>query len=358
MKILIGGKYDVNYNRTKIIIDGLKTLSNVELSYYNFSEKSKYNLFRLAKACNNADVIFMPSFTHIDVPIVKAVTKKPIIFDPLISRYLSKVFDYKKVSRYSPRAYKNFLKDKLSMQFADVVICDTIAHKNYYEKTFGIDPAKMKVIYVGVNTDDFLTLPQVQAKPFFNVGFYGSFIPLHGTKIIIEAAQQLASQTGIHFTMIGEGVEYENMKILALQQYKLSNISFTGWMKYDELTSSINAFDVALGIFGSSLKTDLVIPNKIFHYAAAGKAIITKQTPAIQELFTDEKNICLCTNTPEDLAASILKLKNNVVLKDAIAKNAQQLVTSNYNHINIANALLAIAEDVTAIDSSSQKYKG
>jgi glycosyltransferase involved in cell wall biosynthesis len=342
MKILVAGKFDIDYNRTKIILDGLLAQPDVSLSFYNYKEKSKLNLAALRKACKQADVIFLPSFTHSDVLRIKLLSGKPVIFDPLISRYLTKVFDYKKVSRYSPRALKNFLKDKISMSMADLVLCDTQAHLQYFHETIGIPLHKLQILPVGVNTDDFKPAPQQHTGNTFIAGFYGGFIPLQGTKMIVETANYLREHTDIHFRLIGDGFEYKAMKKLA-EQYQLTNISFPGWVDYNKLAEEVNAFDICLGIFGETQKADVVIPNKIFHYASLRKAIITKDTPAIREIFEDGRDILLCKNTPADIAEKILLLKNDPAQREQIATRCYEKITTSYNHVAIGKKFLMMA---------------
>lgn len=345
MKILVAGKFDHDYNRTKIILDGLLAQPGVSLSFYNYKEKSKLNFIALRKACQQADVIFLPSFTHGNVLLIKWLSgkDKPVIFDPLISRYLTKVFDYKQVSKYSPRALKNFLKDKISMSMADLVLCDTQAHLQYFHKTIGIPLHKLQILPVGVNTDDFKPAPQQHTHNTFVAGFYGGFIPLQGTKMLVETANYLREHTDIHFRLIGDGFEYKSMKKLS-EDYRLTNISFPGWVDYNKLAEEVNAFDICLGIFGETQKADVVIPNKIFHYASLKKAIITKDTPAIREIFEDGKDILLCENTPADIAGKILQLKNDPVKQERIATHCYEKITTSYNHLAIGKKFLEMAE--------------
>jgi glycosyltransferase involved in cell wall biosynthesis len=344
MRILVAGDFEPHYNRTKIILDGLQAQGAV-LSYYNFKEHSKYNFKAIRAACKAADIIFMPSFTHMDVPVIKLLSGgKPMIFDPLISRYLSKVFDYKNVNRYSPRALKNYLKDKVSMTLADVVVCDTAGHLAYYHETFGVPLKKLKVLPVGVNTDDFKPA-NFNKNTSFTVGFYGGFIPLQGTKAIIATARLLKDDRDIQFRLIGNGFEFKAMQQAA---EGLTNIHFLGWVDYDKLAAEVNAFDICLGIFGETLKADLVIPNKIFHYAALRKAIITKDTPAIREVFNDGKDIVLCEAEASAIAAKILLLKEDATLRERIAQCGYEKITKEYNHIAIGKMLYEIAESLVS----------
>lgn len=340
MKILVAGKYNPEYNRTKILLDGLKQLDGVEVVEMPFAKKKNFDAKAFAQHEANCDFIYSPPFSHKFVRFLKKKTNKPFIFDPLISNYLTKVFDYKNVARWSPRAYKNFLKDKLPFKAADILIADTEEHRQYFHNTFGIQLNKIKVLPIGANTKDFSPSPVVN-KDVFKVGFYGGFIPLQGVKNILETAELLQGQLDIHFHLIGTGFQYQEMQDLAARK-KLSNITFEGWIEYNDLSSHLNNYDVCLGIFGETPKAQLVIPNKIYHYAAMGKAIITMNTKAITEVFTNDKNILLTQNNPSSIQEAILKLKTNPDLKNALETNALNLLQKELNEIEIAKKFIEI----------------
>ncbi len=346
MKLLIAGQYEPDYNRSKIIFDGLKRFPEVEVVYYNYTSSRNFSRKKFKELAAAADVIFIPSFGHRDVVKLRYLTKKPIVFDPLISRYLSKVFDYKTISPYSVRALKNYLKDKLSMSMADRVVCDTQAHLEYYKTVIGIREEKLSVLPVGVNTAEYFPLALPKTEPFFEVGFYGSFIPLQGCFAILEAARLLQAETAIRFHLIGDGFEFEKVKAKALQQYKLTNIHFPGWVQASALNAAMNRFDCCLGIFGESKKADIVIPNKVYHYAALKKPIISRRTRGIQEVFTDGQDILLVDGSPASIAAAVKQLKNDEALRNKLARNAFELITRNYNEEVIAGKLVAICQEV------------
>lgn len=340
MKILVAGKYNPEYNRTKILLDGLKQLEGVEVIEMPFSKKKEFNLHDFQKHEADCDFIYSPPFSHKFVRFLKKKTNKPFIFDPLISNYLTKVFDYKNVSRWSPRAYKNFLKDKLPFQAADLLISDTQEHKEYFHNTFGIPLNKIKVLPIGANTKDFTPEP-IQNKDVFKVGFYGGFIPLQGVKNIIETAELLVKEKDIHFHLIGTGFQYQEMQDLVALK-KLSNITFEGWVDYNQLSDHLNTYEVCLGIFGETPKAKLVIPNKIYHYAAMGKAIITMDSKAIKEVFTDQKNIILTSQSAIEISKAILHLKNNSQQRKSIEQSALQLLQEDLNEVKIAEKFLEI----------------
>jgi glycosyltransferase involved in cell wall biosynthesis len=342
MKILFTGDYTSDYNRTNILLKGLKSIPEIEVLEYPIASKKKWNKKEFQGLETTADVIFLPSFTHNSVPFIRKKTKKPIIFDPLISRYLTKVFDYKLVWKYSPRGLKNFLKDLRAFRASDIIIADTQAHKEYFINAFKIVPEKIQVLPIGVNTSDFaaVNLPELDPTKF-KIGFYGGFIPLQGVKNIIQAAKILKDNTDLSFELIGTGFEYEEIKN-QVKQWGLQNISFLGWVQYENLAAIISQWDICLGIFGTTIKSNLVIPNKIYHYAAMGKAIITKQSPAITEIFCNNNSIVLCSERPEDIADKIIYLFNHSRERNSIGESAKMLISENYNQDKIAEKFVRI----------------
>lgn len=341
MVILFAGRYTSEYNRNKIIIDGLQSIPKIQVLEYHFQKKKEFSLKKFQALAQNADIIYCPSFSHKFVTLIKRSCNKPVVFDPLISNYLTKVFDYKLVHKWSPRAYKNYLKDKLPFKAVDLLIADTEQHKNYYSKTFKIPLNKIQLLPVGVNTNEFAPELATNNDATFKVGFYGGFIPLQGVTHIIEAAELLRENKTIKFHLIGNGFEFNKIKDL-VKQKALNNVVFENWVPYEQLSAAIGKFDVCLGIFGDTIKAPLVIPNKIFHYAAKGKPIITMESPAIKEVFKNKKDIILVQNTGAAIAQKIELLKNNKTLREEIGTQALNTINEKYNHKAIALQLLKI----------------
>ena len=343
-RILFVGDYDKEYNRTKILADGLGHLG-VEINHFPFKKHTREVQKDIRELSKDIDIIFLPSFTHKDVKFVKQNSHCPVVFDPLISRYLTKVFDFKQVSRFSPRAYKNYLKDKIAFKYADKIIADTEAHKKYYIQKFKVPSEKIEVVEVGVDCKTFYPQSQNLSKSEFIVGFYGGFIPLQGVLNIVKTAQILSSEKDIVFKLIGNGYEYDKINKYILE-HKITNVELQGWIDYKDLPSAINQFDICLGIFGETPKAEMVIPNKIYHYASCRKAIITKETKGIKEVFSHNDNIVLCSSNPKDIAEAIVRLKNNDTERKQIAETGFKLISENYNSNTIAEKLLKIANRI------------
>ena len=338
MKILFTGKTDFKYNRVRVLLAGLDEIEDVEVIFFPIKNRKSFNKQAFIELQNKVDFIYIPPFRHRDVRFIKKISTKPVVFDPLISKYLTKAIDYK---HYWKAPIKYFL-DKIPFSKCDILIADTLEHKRYFINKFKIGAKKIAVLPIGVDISQFHKLAQkAKSDQLFHIGFYGTFVPLQGIPKIIEVANRLKENTTIVFDIIGSGYDYKKSLNL-IKKYNLKNVTMLGWKNYDDLNSLLNKFDVCLGIFGDSLKADSVVPNKVFHYASMGKCIISKDTPGINEIFTHNENIILCDNSAEKIAEQILLLSENRSKIIEIGKNASELITKQYNHIEIAKRFIAI----------------
>lgn len=339
MKILVTGNYEIGYNRTVVILDGLR-MNGAEVIEMNYSNKRNLDISLFKKVAKTCDAIFLPSFTHGDVRFIRKLTKTVLVFDPLISKYLTKVYDYKNIKPYSPRALKNYYKDKIALKNADVVLSDTKSHLDYFASTFKISKNKFEVLPIGYPSSHFFPIEKPLNK-ITRIGFYGSFAPLQGIDKIVDAMHLLKNRNDLVFHIIGGGYDYIKV-INKIKEYGINNIVLEDRVAYDKLNEKINSFDICLGIFGDSKKAKIVIPNKIYHYMASGKPVITMESPAIKELFTSNENILLCQNNGQGLAGAISYLLENNVKAKLIGDNGFKLVHSNFTEKEIGSRLIEI----------------
>ena len=338
MRILFAGKDDFEYNRTKILLKGLIAHADVDVECFSIQKRDSKTGKILHEKSLQADIVYVPPFRHRDVRWIKRYSATPLVFDPLISKYLTKVVDFK---AWYKAPMKYFL-DWRALSKADLIIADTESMRKYYVNKWRLSSKSTAVLSIGYIHEDFNA--DIKSKvddAKFHLGFYGSFVPLQGVDVIMEAASLLAHRKEIVFDIIGSGYELKRVEKLA-QKLKLKNVVFHGWKKYEELSAAIASFDICLGIFGISLKSDLVVPNKVYHYAAMKKCIISKRSIAIQEIFTDKKDIVLIDLGPKALANEIERLFNDESYRNEIAQNAFELVSENYKQNNIADDFVKI----------------
>lgn len=360
MSICFFGAFDPFYPRTAILRRGLK-LNNQ--TFYDWrlplglKAWGRYPLGLCQTFLNFPKVrgktcLFVPSFGHKDVPLAFLIARMRsnlVLFDPLASRYETKILDWQRKSPDSLSAKWNYWLDQLSLKLADLVLADTQAHREYYCQEFGLDLKKVAVLPVGF--DD--SLWQSEAKMSLGndrtmtIVFFGSFLPLHGVDRLARAALMLVQKEPlVRFLFIGSGQTFPLVKKIIAQD-PTGRIKLLGWMKERQMVELIKReADLCLGLFGQTPKALRVVPHKVFQAMALGKPVVTLDTPAIREFFVHGENIYLCSSAePEAIAQSLLELYHCPEMRRKIAGEGQSLVWEKFTPKALGRSLLTILEE-------------
>ena len=113
--------------------------------------------------------------------------------------------------------------------------------------------------------------------------FYGKLAPLHGVDTVLEAARAPGVPP---VRLIGDGqlgpwLEGE------LARDRPPGLTWERWVPYESLGAEVAAAAICLGVFGTSDKAARVVPNKVWQAMAAGRAIVTADTPGVREVLQD-----------------------------------------------------------------------
>lgn len=328
MKVCWFGLYKDTYSRNRVLIDGLQA-QGVEVIECKASYKRPYKHLHLLRQLlalrNNYDVLYCAFPVNWTILIAYLFQRKPIVVDAFFPMYDAHVKDRKSVGRYSLKALLYRLQDYLCVRLADMVVVDTQAHAHYWRDVY--DHKHMVVVPVGSDDSVFFPIKTAAKSSKCEVVFQGTFIPLQGVEKIVGAADLLRQRPDIHFTFIGEGQTLPAIRE-RIKAKKLE-ITFVPMLPLAQLNQRINQADILLGVFGDSSKTDRVIPNKVWQAAAVAKPMITKNTPAIRECFT-ENELILIDNTPAAIATAITDLVDDTEKRELVAKQAHALYTRDF----------------------------
>lgn len=338
MKIGIVGIFDPEYNRNQMIIKGLE-LNNIDFFICNDRSAGIRKYFVIAKKVwqnrKKFDSILILYPGHLVVPIVKLFYRKRIIFDAFTSVYDSNVGDRKNTKSKSVKAICFWFLDWLSCKLSDIIILDTKAHIDFFKKAFKLKKSNFINLYVGADEDRLKEKKAKNKNKEFIVHYHGSFIPLQGLEYIIAAAKLLENDSEIRFNIIGT----RNKNKYEDKEFK--NITFLDNLSYRDLGEKIQEADICLGIFGNTFKANRVIPNKVFEAIALGKPVITMDSEAIREIFTDSENIILVPSAdPSSLAKKIKVLKDDNTLREKLSKNSLDLYRNNFSPKIIGQELI------------------
>ena len=283
----------------------------------------------------NYDVMISPWRGITTLPLAKLITKKPIVHFAFISIYDTLVNDRKTIKRNSITAKIIHFIDKLACNIANLVILDSYGEIQYFVQEFNLEKEKFKRLNLSADEDKFPPMDVKTTSSPFVVLYFGSFIPLHGVEVIINAAKILSDQD-IIFRFCGDGQTKTKMQDLT-KKYNLDNVEFLGFVEQSVLSKNIQNSDICFGIFGKGEKAMKVITNKIFQILASQRTLVTMDSNGIKEIFLkhDENCILVPQDDAEALAESILYLKNNPSKNIEIAKNGYDLFVFDAGAYNI-----------------------
>ncbi len=349
MRICYFGTYDPTYSRNKILISGLKQ-NDVEVLECRTDKRgiSKYfDLFKKHLRIRKQYDVMVVGFPGFQVVILaRFLTSKPIIFDAFVSMYDSVVLDRKQTGVGSIKSKYYWWLDKISITLPEIVLFDTQAHIDYAKREFGILDNKFERIFLGADTDVFYPREKSGWKlkgAKFKIGFYGHFIPLQGVEYIVRSAKLLADNADIVFEIIGDGQEKQKIVALA-DELDVNNVNFYGNVTLSELSQMMSECDVCLGIFGNTEKTLRVIPNKVYECVALSKPVITGDSHAIREFFSEEDLFLTEISSPESIAKNILFVKENKEEAEMRAERAYQRLLEFASTRELGLQLKKIAE--------------
>ncbi|MBN1824049.1 MAG: glycosyltransferase [Endomicrobiales bacterium] len=346
MKILYFGTYDGNYLRNRIIRKGLSRLghevSELKRDYTGFFRTSIKLLagWLGIKKDFNAIIVGEAGFANVPLAwLLAKLWKKRLILDAFFSLYDSFVYDRKTVRQKSMKALKLYVSEKIGCALPDAVLLDTEAHIEYFRELFKIPDGKFMLVRAGADNDIFSPSKAKPDNDRFTALYWGTFIPLHGVEYIIGAAEILRARSDIHFNLIGSGQTYARIIELA-RELDLKNVSFISFTNETDLVREIGLADACLGIFGDTPKTQRVVPHKAYQAIAMKKPLVTSETAAMKEIFTDKKNVLFSRAADsKSIAEKIVFLKDNPVVSAEIAENGHSLYIHNFLPEKVAGTL-------------------
>lgn len=275
-----------------------------------------------------ADVILVghPGYFHVHLARLLRFLKKRdavIICDVFFSLFDTLVLDRRVFRPGGLRARLVRAIDTLACRAADLCLSDTGAHADYLSEELGVPREKFQPVPVGPLFPPFpVPAPVRSNKSALSVLFVGTYIPLQGADVVLEAARMLSDRPDVSFTLVGTGQLRREIEGRA-RRWHLGNVEFRDWIPPSGLGDLIRSFDVSLGIFGTTGKAQRVIPHKVFDACSAGVPLITADTPAIREAFCHGENAYLVpSGDPKALASAILALKSSPELRGRLGAGA------------------------------------
>lgn len=346
MKILGFGTYDIrSHPRIKVILEGLSVQHTVRelnrplglgtaqrvkalqhptaAAAFAFSLARKWGSLivgtRAFRGKRKPDALIVGYLGHFDVILARLLYPRTrIILDHLIFASDTAV-DRGLVAKGPVGKIKQSLLtflDRMAIKAADIVLLDTDEHATLMPSR---QSHKARVVPVGAPRAWFVDPEEKTGKETssaLSLVFYGLFTPLQGAPTIAKALAILEERAiDVDVTLIGEGQDANEVRCL-LPKGKHVSVNWSTWVEAEKLPHVVASHDVCLGIFGTSLKAQRVVPNKAYQGIAAGCVLLTSDTPVQRRTF-GEAPIYVPPGEPEALANAIESLRDPKVRESA-----------------------------------------
>ncbi|WP_373598220.1 glycosyltransferase family 4 protein [Paraclostridium bifermentans] len=160
----------------------------------------------------------------------------------------------------------------------------------------------------------------------FNIIYAGAIRPVNNVGNLLDTAKILKDKTDIQFLIYGDG----NQKYMIEKRIKdenISNVKLKGYVNKTNIPyilskSSVNILNYSQTQYNWSRGNS---SNKLFEYMASKKPIISTIKMGYCILEKYNCGISIEESTPEELAKSILKIKNmDQIEYDSMSKNARE----------------------------------
>jgi len=350
---LFGGHHR-GYPRSGVIVAGLRSIGVPVIECVaNPKLKSPRRYAALVRSYRRThgdfDVLFVPEFRHKDMPLAWALARwsgKACVFDPLVSRFDTRVHDRGDAGAHGLQAWHNRNLDRLSMSLADLALADTHAHARYFRDVLVAPDARVGVLPVGYDDEMFRPAPQADVGGLVRVLFYGSYLPLHGVDVIVDAAARLQDERAIHFDLVGGGQTHAAVA-RRIRAEGLENVSLEARIDATALPARIARASICLGIFGTTPKAARVVPNKVYQCMGMARAVITADSPAVREFFAPGRHVeVVPAGDGAALAAAIMALAHDPARRRRLGESAAKYVAGHFSPEPIGRAFVALCGQV------------
>lgn len=262
------------------------------------------------------DVLVVMSPCHLLSPVLKIITRKPVILDAgwsLTDGTLSRGFKVWSFYKLPIVACIDFL----SLHSANLVLVESMLQRDRVQKFFGLPLKKIHVSYTGLDESQFKEehkLPPTESdvvsklREYVNqknliVLFRGKVNKEAGFKNICDAARILTKQATFIFILGDRDVLPNDLE----NAIRISSVSSS------EMREIYAIAHVAIGQISDHPRLEYTIPHKAFEAGYFKKAYVTSGNLGIKEIYKEDSAIYLSNSNPESLAEAICALANRKV---------------------------------------------
>jgi len=210
----------------------------------------------------------------------------------------------------------------------------------------GFDKNKIHLLTNGVDTklfkkenrdEDFRREIGIESK--FALCYAGIHGIAQGLQVIIDAAEIVKNEVNIQFIFVGDGPEKQDL-INLVKEKGLNNVTFLPLQPKTNMPKIVASMDAAIIPLRKLELFKGALPSKMFETLASEIPIILPvQGEAAKLINNANAGIVVEPENSKEIAEAVLKLYNDIELRNELGQNGREYVMENYARENITRKL-------------------
>lgn len=239
----------------------------------------------------------------------------------------------------------------------------------------GLSTEHVFLLTNGVDVARFHPLPKARARAElgwddrFTVLYAGNHGLAYGLNTLLDAADLMRDDIGIHIILVGDGVKKPEL-VAEAKRRCLKNVTFLDVVPHDRMPLLFAGADVCLVPLRKLPLLEGTLPFKMFEVMACARPFILGAEGIARQLVVHEADAAIYVE-PENAAAlvsAILNLRGHPDLAETMGQRGRAFVKEHFNHEQLTLALEAqinkligkavetpIQQEVTAVSGGSEK---
>jgi len=241
-------------------------------------------------------------------------------------------------------------------QQADLMVPVTYAFARILEGE-GVPAEKIEVVTNGIEPGSHkLTESREAVRKKWGIPndrFVGAFIGTlgmaHGISTILNAAEASRDDATLHFVIMGNGADKDQIKRLAAEK-QLSNVTIIDGQPRQDALNLLGAVDVSLVLLKNTPLFETVIPSKIFEAMEFEKPILLGVRGESADIVVkkSQSGIAFTPESADELLINLRALRDDPERCAEFGRNGRAAVESTFRRTQLAARMLASIEGLVA----------
>jgi glycosyltransferase involved in cell wall biosynthesis len=242
------------------------------------------------RVLRRADVLYAPGgadYSVFAVSLVASVARRPVVYDPHNTPYFELRHGRELLVPGSPMSRLYWFLDRWSLVVADVTLAYSAAMADRFADLYGVDRAKLTVVYTNTNEGRFAQHLDADVDPGADpdVLYWGSFHSYHGPGVLLEAAVDAEWDLALAGEpLVGDVADVTD----GIDPGRQRNVTYLGRVSDAELVELVRRANVVVGVLVQNPLSETATMNRYGESAYLGTPMVTARLPATEEVFACE----------------------------------------------------------------------